>query len=128
MTHLTLTKSKTSRISRPQTKSPLKKPHTYDLKTLRNCPSTPSHPPPPQTPKLEIINLHLPAGPPNPKQINLDEELAISDVLAGINYLSSIQFPPFPEQLGRDRVAELYRARKVCLCHGEADILREFRE
>lgn len=43
-----------------------------------------------------------------------DEELLISDVLAGINYLTSIQFPPFPERgLSRHGVADLYNARKV---------------
>lgn len=44
----------------------------------------------------------------------VDPELVISDVLAGMKYLSEIQFPPFPERgLGRDRIAELYSARKV---------------
>jgi hypothetical protein len=44
----------------------------------------------------------------------VDEELLISDVLAGINYLTSIQFPPFPEKgLSRHGVADLYNARKV---------------
>ena len=44
----------------------------------------------------------------------VDPELVISDVLAGMKYLSEIQFPEFPERgLGRDRIAELYSARKV---------------
>ena len=46
----------------------------------------------------------------------VDPELGISDVLAGMKYLSEIQFPVFPERgLGRDRIAELYSARKVCI-------------
>jgi len=46
--------------------------------------------------------------------LTVDPELLISDVLAGMKYLSEIQFPPFPERgLGRDRIAELYNARKV---------------
>jgi len=43
-----------------------------------------------------------------------EDELLMSDVLAGINYLTSIQFPRFPEKgLSRHRVADLYHAQKV---------------
>jgi hypothetical protein len=46
----------------------------------------------------------------------VDPVLVISDVLAGMKYLSELQFPPFPERgLGRDQIAELYNARKVLL-------------
>ena len=50
----------------------------------------------------------------------VDAELIISDVLAGMNYLTSIQFPPFPEKgLSRHGVADLYNARKVCPSQNE---------
>lgn len=46
--------------------------------------------------------------------MRVDSELIISDVLAGMNYLTSIQFPPFPERgLSRHAVADLYNTRKV---------------
>jgi hypothetical protein len=118
MAHLTLTKSKTSRISRLQTKSPIKKSPSYDLKTRRilDSPSKPTSEErnSPQTAKLEVTRNHLAAGISFINWLTIDEALAISDVLAGVNYLTSIQFPPFPERgLGRDRIADLHNARKV---------------
>jgi hypothetical protein len=64
MSHLTLTKSRTSRISRLQTKSPIKKP-SFDLKTRSlNPPTTApsSDRSSAATPKLEVTQLHLAAG------------------------------------------------------------------
>jgi len=119
MSHLTLTKSKTSRISRPQTKSPIKKTPSFDLKARRII--SPSEKPESQkrettAQKLEVTHPHIPAGTPYEAMINIDPSLLISDVLAGANYLIGIQFPPFPERgLGRDRTADLYNARKVPL-------------
>jgi len=53
----------------------------------------------------------------------IDEGLLISNVLAGVNYLCSIQFPPFPERgLGRDRIADLHNARKVRLWKEVGDV------
>jgi hypothetical protein len=61
-----------------------------------------------------VTRNHLAAGISFINWLTIDEALAISDVLAGINYLTSIQFPPFPERgLGRDRIADLHNARKV---------------
>ena len=123
MFHLTLTKSQTSRISRPQTKSPIKKRPSFDLKTRRARHLEGTTEPPHErtcgsTQKLEVSHPHVPAG-SFPSQrvadVSLDSGLVVSDVLAGINYLSSIQFPPFPETgLNRHGVADLYNARKVC--------------
>jgi hypothetical protein len=117
MAHLTLTKSKTSRISRLQTKSPIKK-SSFDFKSRRIIDSSTKpekeDQPSAQTPKLEILRNHLSAGYPPKRGLMIDDELVISDVLAGIKYLMSIQFPPFPEKgLGRDRIADLHNARKV---------------
>ena len=117
MTHLTLTKSKTSRISRPLSKSPIKKTRSFDLKARRIVDPSEKPEPPKREPtaqKLEVIQHHVPSGIYLICLANSEPSLLVSDVLAGMTYLTGIQFPPFPEKgLGRDRIAELHAARKV---------------
>ena len=120
MTHLTLTKAKTSRISRPLSNIGRKGP-SFDLKARRVITSPAKErnaqkkARPQSTQKLEVTQGHIRAG-----RLFLfatdatDSELLVSDVLAGMNYLASIQLAPFPQKgLSRHAVADLYHARQV---------------
>jgi hypothetical protein len=65
MAHLTLTKSNTSRISRPSTRTPIKKTTSFDLKARKVI--DPTEKPEPQkretaAQKLEVTQHHVPAG------------------------------------------------------------------
>jgi len=118
MAHLTLTKAKSSRISKPQTKSPAKKSPSFDLKSRSERTAKPQPGSRAQAAKLQVVTNQVPAGTAFPsvsmRLLTAEDELLVSDVLAGINYLTSIRFPRFPEKgLSRHGVADLYHARKV---------------
>jgi hypothetical protein len=109
---LTLTKSSTSRISRPQTRSPLKKAPIPKLsRRIADVPPTDATAVP-----LEVTHSHVPAGTSlyPLARLTVDASLVFNDVLSGIKFLTEILFPAFPSRgLSRDRIAELYAARRV---------------